>query len=74
MTRCQCDDQSEVGNGQQAARKELCPLPEAGPQCKKVDEARDQQEEVAYAATFLASDMAAYVTGQVLVVDGGMVI
>jgi 3-oxoacyl-[acyl-carrier protein] reductase len=30
-------------------------------------------EEVAYAAAFLASDEAAYITGQVLSVDGGMV-
>jgi len=31
-------------------------------------------EDVAHAALFLASDLAAYITGQVLVVDGGMVI
>ena len=31
-------------------------------------------EDVANAVLFLASDLAAYVTGQVLVVDGGMVI
>ena len=31
-------------------------------------------EDVANAALFLASDLAAYITGQVLVVDGGMVI
>jgi 3-oxoacyl-[acyl-carrier protein] reductase len=31
-------------------------------------------EDVAGAVLFLASDMAAYITGQVLVVDGGMVI
>jgi 3-oxoacyl-[acyl-carrier protein] reductase len=31
-------------------------------------------EDVAGAVLFLASDLAAYVTGQVLVVDGGMVI
>jgi len=29
-------------------------------------------EEIAYAAAFLASDQAAYITGQVLAVDGGM--
>ena len=29
-------------------------------------------EEIAYAAAFLASDQAAYITGQVLGVDGGM--
>jgi 3-oxoacyl-[acyl-carrier protein] reductase len=50
------------------------------------DEARDallgaialgrlgQPEDVASAALFLASDLAGYITGQVLVVDGGMVI
>jgi 3-oxoacyl-[acyl-carrier protein] reductase len=30
-------------------------------------------EEVAYAVSFLASDEAAYITGQVLAVDGGLV-
>ncbi|NNG14987.1 MAG: 3-oxoacyl-[acyl-carrier-protein] reductase [Gemmatimonadales bacterium] len=33
-----------------------------------------QPEDVASAALFLASDLAGYITGQVLVVDGGMVI
>lgn len=33
-----------------------------------------QPEDVANAASFLASDKASYITGQVLVVDGGMVI
>ena len=31
-------------------------------------------EDVAGAALFLASDLAGYITGQILVVDGGMVI
>lgn len=33
---------------------------------------KGQPEEIAYAAAFLASDQAAYITGQVLGVDGGM--
>ncbi len=33
---------------------------------------KGQPEEVAYAAAFLASDQAGYITGQVLAVDGGM--
>lgn len=45
---------------------------------KKVDEAiplgrRGSTQEVAYAVAFLASDQAAYITGQVLSVDGGLV-
>ncbi len=44
---------------------------------KKVDEAiplgrRGKPEDVAYAVAFLASDQAAYITGQVLSVDGGL--
>lgn len=33
-----------------------------------------EPEEVAYAVSFLASDKAAYITGQTLIIDGGMVI
>lgn len=33
---------------------------------------KGQPEEIAYAAAFLASDQAAYITGQILGVDGGM--
>ncbi len=47
MTGCQYDDQNELGNGQKAARKELYSVPDAGPQFKKLDEARDPTEQVA---------------------------
>ena len=33
---------------------------------------KGKPEEIAYAAAFLASDQAAFITGQVLGVDGGM--
>lgn len=33
---------------------------------------KGQPEEVAYAAAFLASDLASYITGQILGIDGGM--
>jgi NAD(P)-dependent dehydrogenase (short-subunit alcohol dehydrogenase family) len=33
---------------------------------------KGKAEEIGYAAAFLASDQAAYITGQVLGVDGGM--
>ncbi|MBP8165022.1 MAG: SDR family oxidoreductase, partial [Anaerolineales bacterium] len=33
---------------------------------------KGKPEEIAFAASFLASDEAAYITGQVLGVDGGM--
>lgn len=33
---------------------------------------KGKPEEIAYAAAFLASDEAAYITGQVLGIDGGM--
>jgi 3-oxoacyl-[acyl-carrier protein] reductase len=34
---------------------------------------RGSVEEVAYAVAFMASEQAAYITGQVLSVDGGLV-
>ena len=33
---------------------------------------KGKPEEIAYAVAFLASDQAAYITGQVLGIDGGM--
>ncbi len=41
--------------------------------CKKIPLRRGgKPEDIAYVATFLASDMSAYVSGQVIQVDGGM--
>ena len=50
-------------------------LPDAVRQewCKKIPLRRGGQvEDIANVATFLASDMSGYVTGQVIQVDGGM--
>ena len=55
-------DPSKLNEAQKKALVDRIPL-------KRLGETRD----VANTALFIASDMAAYVTGQVIVVDGGMV-
>ena len=56
------DMTNELGNEVQQSLNEKIPLGRMG-----------QVEDIAYAVAFLASDEAEYITGQTLVIDGGMV-
>lgn len=54
------DDRGYAGGCQETVKKQI-PLQRTG-----------QVSDVAYVAAFLASDLADYITGQVISVDGGM--